>query len=546
VAGPYNLGYFLRVSSRLPSQGVIVKIRKSKSLVAAGCTVCIAVASGAVTPQAAAAALPKPPAPVVSKDVALRASVDPFVIASLPLQNFITTYSALAAVAGGVINPLNTASGAFATGDIAGVTTALNSIPTKEAIAIGNLLDLPAQLIETDLAAIGFMQSALTSAKTFATADSAADVSPAAVDPVAGLLAVASLPLQNFISIYSALAAVAAGVINPLNTAWGAFAAGNIPGITTALNSIVPTETAAIGDLLGLPAKIIAQDIATIAGAFGFGAATQQTALSATPFAADSTADASAAAVDPVAGLLAVASLPLQNFIATYSAGADVVAGVINPINTAWGAFAAGNIPGVTMALSGIAANEAVAIGNLLGLPAKIIAHDVATIVGAFGGGTAVQSVDAGATALSAKVDSSEGDAAGDENGQNGDDSSAGLGSHQGHAGQSDDQTTVDAGDDGTDTSTGSDKQDPDVGKTDPDAGKADADAGKSDPDAGKSDPGAGTQDQSGDDTKGGDATKGGDVNNGGDATKGGDGHKGDHGPKKKDAEHPKAKAGGE
>ncbi len=494
-----------------------MKIRKSNSLVAAGCTVCIAVASGTVAPQAAAAALPEPTVPIVSRDVALRASVDPFVIASLPLQNFITTYSALAAVAGGVITPLNTASGAFATGDIAGVTAALNSIPTKEAVAIGNLLDLPAQLIETDLAAIGFMQNALASAKTLATADSAADVSAAAVDPVAGLLAVASLPLQNFISIYSALAAVAAGVINPLNTAWGAFAAGNIPGITTALSSIIPNETAAIGDLLGLPGKIIAQDIATIAGAFGLGAATQQTALSAAPFAADSAANASAAAGDPLAGLLTVASLPLQNFIETYSAGAAVVAGVINPLNTAWGAFAAGNIPGVTMALSGIAANEAVAIGNLLGLPAKIIAEDVAKIVGAFGGGAAVQSLDAGATTLAAKVDSSEDKAAGgDENGSNGDHSPADVRSQQGNAGQADDQNTVDAGNDGTDTSTGSDKQDPDEGKTDPDAGKTDADAGKTDPDAGKqdsdegkSDPGAGTHDQSGDDTKGGDATNG-------------------------------------
>jgi hypothetical protein len=384
---------------------------------------------------------------VVSRDVALTASFDPFVIASLPLQNFITTYATGAAVFAGAINPLNAAWAAFAKGDIAAVNTALGTIIPNEVTAIANVIGLPAKLIQMDLAAIGFVSSAMSSASTLAKADvAAADVSAAAVDPVTGLLAIASLPLQNFIATYSAFAAVAAGLINPLNAAWAAFAAGNIPGIATALSAIPTNEATAIANLIGLPAKIITQDIATILGAFGVGAATEQTALSANSFAAESAADVSAAAVDPITGLLAVASLPLQNFNTTYATLAAVAGGVITPLNQAWAAFAAGNISGATAALSTIAANEAVAIGNLLGLPAKIIAQDVATIVGALGGGAAAQTLGAEEKTFSLTAGSSEDQASGDEDNSKGPALQRTL---QLTAGHGDDEQEVDGGADG-------------------------------------------------------------------------------------------------
>jgi hypothetical protein len=356
-----------------------VKIRKSSSLLAAGCTVCIATASGVVAPQASAAA---PPAvSVVSRDVALRASVDPFAIASLPLQNLLTTISAFQAVGAAGINPLNAAFAAFAKGDVAGIGTALYGYVGNEVTAIANLLNLPATLIETDLAAIGFLQSAVSSATTLAATDS---VGAAAVDPATGFLALASLPLQNLLSTISAFQGVGAAAINPLNAAFAAFSKGDIAGITTALNNYLVNELAAFNKVLALPATIISTDLAAINGIFG---AAQSAALSATPLAA-TTADVSAAAADPVSGFLTLASLPLQNTLSTISAFQAVGAAAINPLNTAFAAFAKGDVAGIGTALNNYFVNELTAINKLLGLPASIIAQDIAAVTGAFGGAT--------------------------------------------------------------------------------------------------------------------------------------------------------------
>ena len=385
--------------------GVIVKIRKSSLLLAAGCTLCVTAASGVVAPQAVAAA---PPEPVVSRDVALKASFDPFVIASLPLQNFITAYNTAASVAGNVINPLNTAWAAFAKGDVAGINTALANVVPNEITAISNLLNLPATLIRTDLAAIGLIQNSLAKAETFSAAAPTDSVSAAAaVDPLSAFLVIASLPLQNFITAYNTGAAVFGNVITPLNAAWAAFAKGDVAGINKALNGFFENELAAIAKLFTLPATIISNDLAAINGIFG---AAQATALSASPFAA--TADVSAAAVpDALAGFVGVASLPLQNFISLYNGAAAIAANAINPLNAAWGAFAKGDVAGIGNALNNYFVNELTAINNLRGLPAKIIAQDIATVVGAFGGAvgaTGLKSLDAGASTFSATAETND------------------------------------------------------------------------------------------------------------------------------------------
>ena len=348
---------------------------------------------------------------MVSRDIALTAAFDPFVLASLPLQNLITTISAFQAVGAAGINPLNAAFAAFAKGDIPGIGSALNGYVGNEVTAISNLLNLPVQLIQTDLAAIGLLSTSLKTEALAKTADTSS-VAAAAVDPVAGFLGLASLPLQDLIATINAFQAVGAAGINPLNSAFAAFSKGDIAGITTALNGYFQNELTAFNKLLSLPVTLIESNLAAITGIFG---AAQQSALSAAPLALESTAAPAAAAADPVSGFLAIASLPLQNTLSAISAFQAVGAAAINPLNTAFAAFSKGDIAGIGTALNDYFVHELTAINNLLGLPANIIAQDIATVTGAFGGGASLQSFGAEATALSANVESTDDERGGDD-----------------------------------------------------------------------------------------------------------------------------------
>lgn len=396
---------------------------------------------------------------MVTTDVALKASFDPFVIASLPLQNLITTVGAFTAVSGNVITPLNASYAAFAKGNIPGAVAALDGLAANEIGAISNLIGLPAQLIAQDLAAIGFVQNLAAASKS---ADSKSIA--AAADPVTGLLGLASLPLQDLITTIGAFTAVSGGFITPVNAAYAAFAKGDIPGAFAALDGVFQNEVSAFTSLLSLPATLVENNLAYINSIFGLA---QASALKTTPLALE-TADLSAAA-DPVTGLLTVASLPLQNTITAIGAVTAVTGGFVNPVNAAYAAFAKGDIPGAFAALNGFAANEAAAIGNLLGLPAKIIAQDIATITGAFGG-TSMLQAKAEATTFSAAVESGTDEAGAHEEAAP-DDNGTATHDDKSKAGQADGQQgAADAND-----SNGSDKQDP-AGDKDQGAGQNGAD----------------------------------------------------------------------
>jgi hypothetical protein len=139
--------------------GVAVRIavnkRKSTSLVAGVCTVCIATATGAAQP---------PVAPehhesgvrVVSQEVALTASTGNRLadIAQLPFQNYFTIASTLGQLAA-FVPPVNQAMGAFFQGNFAPIPGLLTKAFNDELAAINNVLQLPGEIISYDLSVIG-------------------------------------------------------------------------------------------------------------------------------------------------------------------------------------------------------------------------------------------------------------------------------------------------------------------------------------------------------------------------------------------------------
>jgi hypothetical protein len=182
-----------------------VNKRKSTSLVAGVCTVCIATATGAAQP---------PVAPdhhestvrVVSQEVALTASTgNRFVnIAALPLQNYFTIASTLGQLAA-FVPPVNAPTGAF----------------LQSNVATGNPW----------------------------------------VD-------VAQLPFQNYFTIASTLGQLAA-FVPPVNAATGAFFQGNFAPIPGLLTKAFNDELTAINNVLQLPGKIISYDLDVISRALG-------------------------------------------------------------------------------------------------------------------------------------------------------------------------------------------------------------------------------------------------------------------------------------
>lgn len=413
------LGYLLRDKFRLFGlnfpQGVAVKI-PSSSLVATGCTLCIAAASGTVAPHAAAAAVPEP---AVTRDVALSASVDPLELASLPLQNLITTIQAVTGnnkaydgigVSEEFITPLNAAWGQFAAGDVDAISGTLQKGAQSEIAAIANLLKLPVTLIQQDLAAIGLMSSSSTLARSNSLAAGEQSVSTpalAAADPAAILLGLASLPLQNLITIIQAFTGpdgVTSNIVNPLNTAWAAFAAGNVDQIGPILEAGFQGELEAIVNLLKLPVTLTQYNVTYIQNLFG---ATQLAVGRSASLANEPVLQVQA---DPITGLLTIASLPLQNTIDVIQAitgdgvtnGIGVTENVITPLNTAWAQFAAGEVEKIPTTLQTGFTNELAAINHLLGLPATIVAQDVETIRNVFGGGVNLQATDAKISSSSA------------------------------------------------------------------------------------------------------------------------------------------------
>jgi hypothetical protein len=122
---------------------------------------------------------------------------------------------------------------------------------------------------------------------------------------------IASLPFQNYFTIASTLGSLAA-FVPPVNAATGAFFQGQWDMIPPLLQQAVTAEIAAIAAVIQLPATIITYDLGVIAGASD-GASSAAVGNTVAVSAADAPA-AAATAADPVSGLLAIASLPFQNY----------------------------------------------------------------------------------------------------------------------------------------------------------------------------------------------------------------------------------------
>ena len=248
-----------------------MKIRKSTTLMAGACTLCIAAASGTVEPQVQLAAHQESTVRVVSQDYTLAATVDPLAIAQLPFQNYFTIASTLGNLAA-FIPPVNAATGAFFQGQWDKIPPLLQKAIADEIAAIGAVIQLPATIIAHDLAVItgavgGTSSAALGNAVT---QSDVATTAAAPADTASGLLAIAQLPFQNYFTIASTLGNLAA-FVPPVNAATGAFFQGQWDKIPPLLQKAFTDELAAINNVLQLPATIITTDLAVISGAFGAG-----------------------------------------------------------------------------------------------------------------------------------------------------------------------------------------------------------------------------------------------------------------------------------
>jgi ubiquinone biosynthesis protein UbiJ len=241
----------------------------------------------------------------------------------------------------------------------------------------------------------------------------------AASDILVDGLNVASLPLQNFITVLNALAG-AAGGSNGVggggaasfqalpNVLYAQLVAGTLTSAsaTTAINAATNTEQTALTNLSATPGKIITTDLATInklLADLGFGSI--GVAAAATPFKAaaitpDATvADAAAADSGPtLVNIANAASLPLQNFITVLNALAGAAGGgnglggggatSLQALpNVLYAQLVAGTLTSASAATAITAAltTEQTALTNLAATPGKIIATDIATLSALFG-----------------------------------------------------------------------------------------------------------------------------------------------------------------
>ena len=230
---------------------------------------------------------------------------------------------------------------------------------------------------------------------------------------------VASLPLQNFVTVLNALAG-AAGGSNGTAGGGGATSLQALPNVlysqlvagtltsasaTAAINAALATGQTALTNLSATPGKIIATDLAainTLLAELGFGSL--GVAAAATPFkAAAVTFDVTAADSGPtLVNIANAASLPLQNFITVLNALAGAAGGgngtggggatSLQALpNVLYSQLVAGTLTSAsaTAAINAALATEQTALTNLAATPGKIIATDIATLSALFGGSTA-------------------------------------------------------------------------------------------------------------------------------------------------------------
>ncbi len=240
----------------------------------------------------------------------------------------------------------------------------------------------------------------------------------AASDVLVDSVNVASLPLQNFVTVLNALAGTAGGgngtggggAASPQalpNLLYSQLVAGTLTeaSATTAINAALAAEQAALTNLSATPGKIIAADLAAIdklLADLGFGALGAASAATSFKTAAV-TSDVAAADVDPsLVDIANAVSLPLQNFVTVLNALAGAAGGGNGTggggatsfqalPNLLYSQLVAGTLTeaSATTAINAALATEQAALGNLAATPGKIVATDIATLRGLFGGSTA-------------------------------------------------------------------------------------------------------------------------------------------------------------
>jgi hypothetical protein len=224
----------------------------------------------------------------------------------------------------------------------------------------------------------------------------------AASDVLVGSSNVASLPLQNLITVLNALAGAAGGSNGTggagatslqalANVLYSQLVAGTLTSASasTAINAALATEQTALTNLAATPGKILNTDLAALSALFGGSTTSQasiQPALNSAPFTQVGT-------VANVVDVINVASLPLQNGITALNALAGAAGGGNGTggggatsfqalPNLLYSQLVAGTLTeaSATTAINGAVTTEQTALTNLAATPGKIIAADLAAI----------------------------------------------------------------------------------------------------------------------------------------------------------------------
>ncbi|MGJ6126137.1 hypothetical protein QN239_26525 [Mycolicibacterium sp. Y3] len=245
--------------------------RKSASLTAGVCSLCITASLVTAPPHAAAAAT----APAVQhrtvstleQPYELTASIDQLLaVAGLPLNNLNTTINTVGQLLV-FVKGLNLAMGHLYTGAWGSVPADLLQAWTDEQKAIQNVIALPAKLIAYDLSVIGGAFGATATAATAAKSGTAVATASAGTT-VTGIATLLSLPLQNFNTAVNTVGQLLV-FIKGLNSAMGHLYTGDWAAIPTDLAKAFTDEVTAIKNVFALPGKLIAYDLGVIRGAVG-------------------------------------------------------------------------------------------------------------------------------------------------------------------------------------------------------------------------------------------------------------------------------------
>jgi ubiquinone biosynthesis protein UbiJ len=222
----------------------------------------------------------------------------------------------------------------------------------------------------------------------------------AASDVLVGSANVASLPLQNLITVLNALAGAAGGSNGTggagatslqalANVLYSQLVVGTLTSASasTAINAALATEQTALTNLAATPGKILNTDLAALSALFGGSTTSQasvQPALNSAPVTQFVTGT-------NVVDVVNVASLPLQNGITALNALAGAAGGGNGTggggatsfqalPNLLYSQLVAGTLTeaSATTAINAAVTTEQTALTNLAATPGKIIATDLA------------------------------------------------------------------------------------------------------------------------------------------------------------------------